>query len=601
MIASATHKFAATQGGRRLPTGRTVRGLGWALAVTLVVTIGPAAYAQSEGQADLDEATQLKFNAQSMEDLEKVVEFCESALQKGLDDDSALLAKSLLTSTLYQHASRFAEPIFTQTPPSPRWPILRQFAMRDLDKALSYDQRLGEVHMLVARLESLPDGNLEKAKKSAEQAVELFKDDKDNLSSALVVRSSFVEDLDQRMADLNRAIELNPRNLDAWRARAAIFARQGKVEEAINDFAKLLEQNPDDVTAHQTVAKLLLALEKYDEALEHVGRLVSLNPESSVPYRLRAGIHLAQNKPTDAIQDLKEALDVEPKDYLALLFRSEIYQRQGNLEAARADVERALEIEPNLPQAVLQRSLMAAAEGQFQQAIDDLKLVMQQSSDMRLKAQLANLYVLNQQPSRAIAEFSGLLEDIEQQIEELNARLQQAETEEDRELIKAQQKLLREQFESRARRGRGDAYLSVGKQAEAISDYEQALKLDPEDSGLLNNLAWVFATSPDEKLRDGRRAVELAVKACDVTEYKAPHILSTLAASHAEAGDFEKAREWSSKAVEIDEGKTEQLAQELESYKQNKPWRKLQQLEEENEEPPQDNDLEVGDTGDGAE
>src|SRR5262249_3008489 len=123
-------------------------------------------------------------------------------------------------------------------------------------------------------------------------------------------------------------------------------------------------------------------------------------------------------------------------------------------------------------------------------------------------------------------------------------------------------------------RGRADAYLSLGKQAEAISDYESALKIEPKNSGVLNNLAWVLATSPDDKLRDGKKAIELAKEACDVTEYKAAHILSTLAASYAETGDFDTAMDWSKKAVELGTDNLKaQLNQELESYQAKKPWR----------------------------
>jgi tetratricopeptide (TPR) repeat protein len=123
-------------------------------------------------------------------------------------------------------------------------------------------------------------------------------------------------------------------------------------------------------------------------------------------------------------------------------------------------------------------------------------------------------------------------------------------------------------------RGRADAYLGQGKQAEAVADYDKALENDPKNSGVLNNLAWVLATSPDDKLRNGQRAVELATKACEETEYKQAHILSTLAASYAETGNFEKAIEWSQKAVDLGaEEMKGQLRKELESYEAKKPWR----------------------------
>ncbi len=101
---------------------------------------------------------------------------------------------------------------------------------------------------------------------------------------------------------------------------------------------------------------------------------------------------------------------------------------------------------------------------------------------------------------------------------------------------------------------------------------------------MLNNLAWVLATSPEDELRDGGRAVELAKQACEVTEYKQAHILSTLAAGYAESGDFDHAVDWSQKAVALgaDEMK-EQLKKELESYQAKKPWREAAPPELSNE------------------
>jgi len=105
--------------------------------------------------------------------------------------------------------------------------------------------------------------------------------------------------------------------------------------------------------------------------------------------------------------------------------------------------------------------------------------------------------------------------------------------------------------------------------------------MQPKHSGILNNLAWVLSTSPKDDLRDGKRAIELAQRACEETDYKAAHILSTLASAYAEIGDFETAKKWSAKAVELDEdGISDQLQKELDSYKEKKKWRELQETKE---------------------
>src|SRR5204863_7362754 len=85
------------------------------------------------------------------------------------------------------------------------------------------------------------------------------------------------------------------------------------------------------------------------------------------------------------------------------------------------------------------------------------------------------------------------------------------------------------------------AFRKKGNVKEAISEYEQALNIAPEDPVALNNLSWILATCSDALMRDGSRAVPLAVKAVQASGGKNPSLVSTLAAAHAEAGQFSQA------------------------------------------------------------
>jgi lipopolysaccharide biosynthesis regulator YciM len=68
---------------------------------------------------------------------------------------------------------------------------------------------------------------------------------------------------------------------------------------------------------------------------------------------------------------------------------------------------------------------------------------------------------------------------------------------------------------------------------------------------VLNDFAWVLATSHDETLRNGNAALPLAEHAVELTSAREPAILGTLAAVYAETGSFEKAIELEQRATKL--------------------------------------------------
>ena len=92
---------------------------------------------------------------------------------------------------------------------------------------------------------------------------------------------------------------------------------------------------------------------------------------------------------------------------------------------------------------------------------------------------------------------------------------------------------------SNAYHDRGMAYEAVGRLKDALLDYGRAIGADPDFASALNSMAWLLATAPDETLRDGLRAVPLAIRALQLVAY--PEHRNTLAASYAEAGRFSEA------------------------------------------------------------
>ena len=83
--------------------------------------------------------------------------------------------------------------------------------------------------------------------------------------------------------------------------------------------------------------------------------------------------------------------------------------------------------------------------------------------------------------------------------------------------------------------------LQLGRAEEALSHLQRALAIDPNDAEAQKNMAWILATSPDSRIRDGAKAVQLAEHANELTKNQNPIMVITLAAAYAEVGRFPEA------------------------------------------------------------
>ncbi|HSU57443.1 MAG TPA: tetratricopeptide repeat protein, partial [Candidatus Dormibacteraeota bacterium] len=117
----------------------------------------------------------------------------------------------------------------------------------------------------------------------------------------------------------------------------------------------------------------------------------------------------------------------------------------------------------------------------------------------------------------------------------------------------------------------------LGRDADAIHEFQAVLQADPNSTEALNNLAWLLATSNRPELRDGAEAVRLAERACQLTDYREPAFIGTLAAAYAEAGRLTDAVKTAEKACQQAEAAGNQDLAEtnrrlLEIYRAGKPW-----------------------------
>ena len=521
---------------------------------------------ESPGQSDLDEAIVKRIDADSQRSLEAVSALLESAIQKGLDPENQSFAKKMLGSVLLQRGQAVASQL--KDARGRRVFALRDEALELLDQASTHDPTLIEAYMLISQLNMLEGGSLDSIVDATTKAIELLEDDDRERSAALVLRANARRNDQEKLVDLDEAIKADPENKNAIRLRAGLRLKVGDVEGAITDLEGILLDDPTNAAVVGAVVTQLLELDRLTEARELLTKMLEAKPSEGL-YRMRASLYRAEENYDAAKSDLDKAIAMSPKDPTSLIQRSMLAIDRDDIKSAKADFREALRIAPviiNAEECIELRLQIALKENRHVDAINDAKLLVEKApEDTFRRLRLATLYTIDKRPRKAIDLMSEILQDDSENVAVL--------------------------------RSRGDAFLSVGEHGKAIADYESAISslgnVDPstsserdinEASGLYNNLSWVLATSPKDSVRNGGRALELAEKSAELTQYKAPHILSTLAAAYAEKGDFENARKWSNEAVKLateeSHDQLDQLKEEADTYQRNEPWREAQDTEE---------------------
>jgi len=243
-------------------------------------------------------------------------------------------------------------------------------------------------------------------------------------------------------------------------------------------------------------------------------------PKNAWAYNLRGLARERQGQLEAAIADFTEALRYDPQLAVAYNNRGIARDRSGDAKQAIADYGESIKLDPSYAAAFNNRGLARAKLGELKQAIADFDQAIR--FDPKFAVALNNRGVAREQsgdPAGAEKDFTAAIA-IDPKLPDSYAN-------------------------------RGNVLRGRGKYEQAIADFEKAVRLDPRNAAAHNNLAWLRATCPDEKYRDGNAAVEAAKQACELSDWKNPDWLDSLAAAYAEAGEFEEAVKTQTSAIEL--------------------------------------------------
>jgi tetratricopeptide (TPR) repeat protein len=246
----------------------------------------------------------------------------------------------------------------------------------------------------------------------------------------------------------------------------------------------------------------------------------SRNPGSWMAHNNLGTALLKTGRVDEAISQFRKALEIQPGYAVAHNNLGNALLRLGRTADSYAELEKALEFDPrnveahnNMGNTLVQMGRTDEAAAHYSKAVE-----------------IDPTYVQAHNNLGALFLQSGRLKDSV-------AHLQTA--------------LAINRDSADAHNNLANALLRMGRIDEALAHYNKALELRPADGNVRNNLAWLLATFPEARIRNGPRAVQLAEQADVMTGGGNPVIIATLSAAYAEAGRFQEAVRTARRALDL--------------------------------------------------
>lgn len=144
-------------------------------------------------------------------------------------------------------------------------------------------------------------------------------------------------------------IERQPNNLNAYLVRGTAYRRAGEYELAIADLDRAIELDPQNSLAYaqRASARQLRQQRAYSqEVLADLNRAIELDPANALAHVLRGHAFLDLDEHVSAIADYDQAARLNPQSYLALGGRASAKISLGQIDEARRDLQNALALNP---------------------------------------------------------------------------------------------------------------------------------------------------------------------------------------------------------------------------------------------------------------
>jgi tetratricopeptide (TPR) repeat protein len=250
-----------------------------------------------------------------------------------------------------------------------------------------------------------------------------------------------------------------------------------------------------------------------EEAFEYFTRCILSDEKTPEDYSRRSLYWEKRGELSQAFNDVNEALRQWPTAGILYNARGNLWFSKGAYDKALADFSEMIRLNPKGAKGYYKRSLVWVCREEFEKALADL------DEAIRLDPNCIEAFTNRGAVLYQTCDYTRALEDFDRAIQ-----------------IDADHAL--------SYINRGAVWRAKKEYEKSLADYEEGLRIDPNVGVVHVAYAWFLATCPDDKYRDGKKAVEHARRAWELRQGMEARCADTLAAAYATNENFEEAVKW---------------------------------------------------------
>ncbi|HID09959.1 MAG TPA: tetratricopeptide repeat protein [Candidatus Latescibacteria bacterium] len=330
------------------------------------------------------------------------------------------------------------------------------------------------------------------------------------------------------------------------------LSQEGRLKEAGEKVASALRHLSSWSYAWAVYSMITCKSGAYGEALKAARKAVELDPQSASAHSVLGFLYdrMGGRNPrmlARAVRHYRQALESDPRNAGVHNNLGNILIHQGKLKEAEEEFRQAIRLRPDFAEPHYTLGNLLLQQGKTEEAISQFKEAIRFRPDFAEARNNLGIALLRQgKVEEAISQFRKAIRirpDQDKAWDNLTMTL--------------------------AGRGRF-------REAEVL--LREYLARNPDNLRTQLNLAWLLATCPDPKLRDGEEAIRLSEGVCRASGGRSPEALGVLAAAYAEAGRFEEAvrtaRDALTKARSFGrEDLARRIEAQLREYRAHRPFR----------------------------